>query len=115
MKHAKLFAMILVVAALTPWIIGAIDVVTSDIGKPNIESLSYDLLFRKGQSNFDWKIYWHIAMLLVFISALLLSEKIPFSRKFSWLFGLVFFWPIVSIFFIWRMVLGHEQDESPEQ
>lgn len=115
MKHAKLITMILVVAALTPWVIGAIDVVTSDIGKSSIDSSSYDVLFRNVQSKFDWKIYWHIAMLLVFISALLLTEKIPFSRKFSWLFGLVFFWPIVSIFFICRVVLGHEPDESPAQ
>jgi len=111
MKNSKLLATGLIVIALTPWTFGAFDVVTSNFNIGTVEASLYDQLRQGAEGMSNWKVYWHLVVLAGFIIELFLTERIQFGRKFSWLFGLLLFWPIVSVFFVCRTILTNGSEK----
>ena len=102
MKHVKLISVVLAIAAITPWVFSLIEFVNSISASPRVHSVSYEVLRSNGNIGNDWKFYWHVTMLLIFSIMLFKTASIPRKRKASWLFGFLFFWPVVSLYFIWR-------------
>lgn len=101
-----LIAVVLAILAWVPWATVVADLfAVLVLDKPMADYIADRGANYSGVGS-TWQIYWHWTMLLMFGAILLRSKRVERRRKFLWAFGLLFFWPIVSLLLIWHEFLG---------
>lgn len=93
----------LILFALVPWIDTIVNVASQNIGGV-ASRLPYDSIDDIDDTVFTWRVYWHIAALIVFWVMLFLKESIAVRDKFLWAVGLFFLWPIISVAYVVKHV-----------
>ncbi len=103
----------LILFALVPWIDTIFSVASHNIAG-SASQLPYESIDDIDDTVFTWRVYWHIAALIVFWVMLFRKTAITAREKFLWAIGLFFLWPIVSVAYVVKHIwLVRPKSEEP--
>ena len=99
--------------ALVPWAIAIAESLHHVIG--SAPTLGEETEIVAGSQAVNWKVIWHLSVLILFLVLLIRKYKGNYKDKLRWLYGLLFLWPFVSPPLAWKLTIGRTKMANGEK